>query len=55
MDLARELTSETLPAIGREFGRNHTTVMHACKRTAQRIAEDSTAFETVQRVTESLR
>jgi chromosomal replication initiator protein len=55
MYLARELTSETLPAIGREFGRNHTTVMHACKRTAQRIAEDAAAFETVQRVTESLR
>ena len=55
MYLARELTSETLPAIGREFGRNHTTVMHACKRTAQRIADDAGAFETVRRVTESLR
>ena len=55
MYLSRELTSETLPAIGREFGRNHTTVMHACKRTAQRIAEDADAFDTVQRVTDSLR
>ena len=55
MYLSRELTSETLPAIGRAFGRNHTTVMHACKRTAQRIAEDASAFETVHRVTESLR
>ena len=35
MYLARELTDATLPAIGRAFGnRNHTTVMHACKRTA---------------------
>ena len=40
MYLARELTDQTLPAIGRAFGgRNHTTVLHACKRTAERIAE----------------
>ena len=46
MYLARELTHQTLPAIGRAFGgRNHTTVMHACKRTAERIATDREAFE----------
>ena len=40
MYLARELTDQTLPAIGRAFGgRNHTTVMHACRRTAERIAD----------------
>ena len=40
MYLARELTDATLPAIGRAFGnRNHTTVLHACKRTAERIAD----------------
>ena len=40
MYLARELTGETLPAIGRAFGgRNHTTVMHACRRTAERMAQ----------------
>jgi chromosomal replication initiator protein len=55
MYLSRELTDATLPAIGREFGRNHTTVMHACKRTAERIAADAQAFDTVRRVTESLR
>ena len=42
MYLARELTDQTLPAIGRAFGgRNHTTVMHACKRTAERIATET--------------
>ena len=42
-------------AIGRAFGgRNHTTVMHACKRTAARIAEDPQAYETVRRLTEQL-
>jgi chromosomal replication initiator protein len=56
MYLAREHTGETLPAIGARFaGRNHTTVMHACKRTAQRIAADPEAFDFVRRLTEQLR
>jgi chromosomal replication initiator protein len=56
MYLARELTAQTLPAIGRAFGgRNHTTVLHACRRTAQRIAADREAFEVVQKLTALLR
>ena len=55
MYLARELTDATLPAIGRHFQRNHTTVMHACRRTADRIAADPQAYETVRRLTETLR
>ena len=56
MYLSRELTDQTLPAIGRAFGgRNHTTVLHAYKRTAERIAGDPDAFETVRRLTETLR
>ena len=54
MYLSRELTEETLPAIGRAFGRNHTTVMHACKRTADRIAVDREAYEVVHRLTREL-
>jgi chromosomal replication initiator protein len=55
MYLARELTDQSLPAIGRAFGnRNHTTVMHACKRTAERIATDREAYDTVRRLTERL-
>jgi chromosomal replication initiator protein len=55
MYLARELTDQTLPAIGKAFGgRNHTTVMHACRRTAERIAADPDAYETVRRLTERL-
>ena len=55
MYLARELTDQSLPAIGRAFGnRNHTTVMHACKRTAERIATDREAFDTVRRLTQEL-
>jgi chromosomal replication initiator protein len=42
MFLSRELTGESLPAIGRRFGgRDHTTVLHACRRTQERISGDS--------------
>jgi chromosomal replication initiator protein len=55
MYLAREHTGETLPAIGRRFGgRNHTTVMHACRRTAERLARDPELFESVRRLTDEL-
>jgi chromosomal replication initiator protein len=55
MYLAREHTSETLPAIGERFGgRNHTTVLHAHKRTAERLAVDAEASDIVRRLTERL-
>jgi chromosomal replication initiator protein len=38
--LARELTTDSLQAIGAAFGgRNHATVLHACKRVSQRMME----------------
>jgi chromosomal replication initiator protein len=44
MYLARELTGESLPAIGRLFGgRDHTTVLYACRRAHDRLARDPTA------------
>ncbi|MEJ7796997.1 MAG: chromosomal replication initiator protein DnaA [Solirubrobacteraceae bacterium] len=44
MYLARQHTGETLPAIGRHFGgRNHTTVIYACRRAGERIASDPDA------------
>jgi chromosomal replication initiator protein len=54
MYLARELTDDTLPAIGKAFGRNHTTVLHACKRTAVRMASDRSAYEAVRYLTMEL-
>jgi len=55
MYLAREHTAETLPAIGQRFGgRNHTTVLHACRRAAARLADDPEAFDFVRRLTERL-
>jgi len=50
MYLTREHTSHSLPAIGAAFGgRNHTTVLHACKRTLQRLAADPDAFGHIRR------
>lgn len=41
MYLARKLTTRSLPEIGRRFGgRDHTTVLHACRRIAELCAED---------------
>jgi chromosomal replication initiator protein len=51
MYLARELTSESLPAIGRRFGgRDHTTVLHAWRRTEERLASDPTTREAVHKL-----
>jgi chromosomal replication initiator protein len=49
MYLARELTNETLPSIGRRFGgRNHTTVLHAHKRIAADMARDDETLGAVE-------
>lgn len=38
--LCRELTGKSLPAIGRLFDRDHTTVLYACRHVAKAIASD---------------
>ena len=49
MYLARELTGEGLPALGREFGgRNHTTVLHAWKRVSELVDKPGEKRETVE-------
>ena len=53
MYLAREHTDESLPAIGRKFGgRGHTTVLHACRRTEQRLTSDPEASSACRRPVE---
>jgi chromosomal replication initiator protein len=55
MYLARELTDESLPAIGRYFGgRDHTTVMYACRRASARIDDDATVREAVEKLRTTL-
>jgi chromosomal replication initiator protein len=51
MYLARELTGESLPAIGRQFGgRDHTTILHAWRRTTARITTDESSREAVEKL-----
>ena len=49
MYLAKQLTSRSLPEIGRKFGgRDHTTVMHAVKKVDELRDHDSTFAEDVE-------
>jgi len=49
MYLAKQLTSRSLPEIGRKFGnRDHTTVMHAVSRVTELIAQDADFGERVE-------
>jgi chromosomal replication initiator protein len=49
MYLAKQLTSRSLPEIGRKFGgRDHTTVMHAVRKVEELNAKDSAFAEDVE-------
>ena len=55
MYLAKQLTSRSLPEIGRAFGgRDHTTVMHAVKRVEELMQSDSAFSEDVELLTRML-
>jgi len=46
MSLAKELTSKSLPEIGQAFGgRDHTTVLHACRKVAELKDTDNAVRE----------
>ena len=47
MYLAKQLTSRSLPEIGRKFDRDHTTVMHAVRKVEGFIGEDASLAESV--------
>ncbi len=49
MYLAKQLTSRSLPEIGRKFGgRDHTTVMHAVRKIEEICSTDSAFAEDVE-------
>jgi chromosomal replication initiator protein len=49
MYLAKQLTSKSLPDIGRHFGdRDHTTVMHAVSRVTELMSQDAAFGEDVE-------
>lgn len=55
MALSKELTNHSLPEIGREFGgRDHTTVMHACKTISELRDSDNNIQEDYTNLTRKL-
>jgi chromosomal replication initiator protein len=55
MLLARQLTETSLEQVGRHFGnRDHTTVLHACRKTEARMASDPAIRQAVQELTTQL-
>ncbi len=56
MYLARELTDESLPKIGKAFGgRDHSTVMHATSKIANLINSDRDAFSQIHEITHQVK
>jgi len=46
--LARDLTGASLPTIGQAFGgRNHATVLHACRRVSERLKNDQQVVDEI--------
>jgi len=54
MYLAKQLTSRSLPEIGRKFDRDHTTVMHAVRKVEELVMEDTSMAESVDTLRRSL-
>jgi chromosomal replication initiator protein len=53
--LARELTGASLQAIGEAFGgRNHATVLHACKRVEERVGNDQQTVHELEELAATL-
>ena len=48
MYLAKQLTSRSLPEIGRKFARDHTTVIHAVNKVSELIGKDAGFAEDVE-------
>lgn len=48
MYLAREAGKLSLPAVGAAFGRDHSTVLHACRKVADAIRDDAKLKRTVR-------
>src|SRR5713101_3794654 len=50
MYLCRKLTESSFPAIADAFGRDHSTVIHACHLIARRVGNDSAFRLTIEKV-----
>ena len=51
MYLARTLTEESYPTIGKKFGgRDHTTIMHGVETVERKMKEDRTCYDEIERL-----
>ena len=56
MYLTRELTDASLPGIGKAFGgKDHTTVMHACKKIEEKLSSDKSFASLVEEITRHIK
>ncbi|CAL9487332.1 Chromosomal replication initiator protein DnaA [Nocardiopsis dassonvillei] len=55
MYLCRELTDLSLPKIGQQFGRDHTTVMHADRKVRALMAERRSIYNQVHELTSRIK
>lgn len=56
MYLTRELTDSSLPAIGRAYGgRDHTTVLHACRKIEEKAGRDRAFASLLEDLSRSIR
>ena len=53
--LSRELTEYSTTEIGMEFGRDHSTVMHACEKIESKLHIDATLEETIRILTKKIK
>jgi chromosomal replication initiator protein len=55
MYLCRELTDSSYPEIGRQFGgKDHTTIIHACKQVTKAMDSDSALNATLESLKEQI-
>ena len=54
MYLCRDLTSHSLPTIGDAFGKNHATVLHACRHISEKEQQDASLKQSMVTIRETL-
>ena len=55
MYLCREFTSLSLPKIGAEFGKDHTTVMYAERKIGKEMSKDRDIYDQVQQLAQNIK
>jgi len=55
MYLSREMTNSSFPEIGRDFGgKDHTTIIHACKQIEKALENDTTLRTTIENLKDDI-